>query len=357
MSLKRPLIIAGPCSAETEQQTLATCEALAATGKVDMLRAGVWKPRTKPGTFEGMGIKALPWLAEAKRRTGLPISTEVATAKHIDEASAFDVDMFWIGARTTSSPFVMQEIAEALRGTDRPVYVKNPLNIDVELWVGAVERLAACGVKNVGLIHRGFSGYGSGVLRNTPMWHLALEIRRRLPELPMLCDPSHICGNRAYIADISQQAADLDFDGLIIESHISPETALSDASQQLTPADLVALLDGVKWRDNASQSVAYQNALDELRGRIDRLDMEYLGQMFGIGTAGFVDGNALYYLRTHIILLIIGIFCCGPFLNNRFHDLIDSHPVIAAVILTVIGVICISYLVYSSYNPFLYFRF
>lgn len=274
MSLKRPLIIAGPCSAETEQQTLATCEALAATGKVDMLRAGVWKPRTKPGTFEGMGIKALPWLAEAKRRTGLPISTEVATAKHIDEASAFDVDMFWIGARTTSSPFVMQEIAEALRGTDRPVYVKNPLNIDVELWVGAVERLAACGVKNVGLIHRGFSGYGSGVLRNTPMWHLALEIRRRLPELPMLCDPSHICGNRAYIADISQQAADLDFDGLIIESHISPETALSDASQQLTPADLVALLDGVKWRDNASQSVAYQNALDELRGRIDRLDSE-----------------------------------------------------------------------------------
>lgn len=272
--MKKALIIAGPCSAENEVQTISTCEALAATGKVDMLRAGVWKPRTKPGSFEGVGAEALPWLMEAKRRTGLPISTEVATAKHIDEISAFDVDMFWIGARTTSSPFVMQEIAEALRGTDRPIYVKNPLNIDIELWVGAIERLAACGVKNIGLIHRGFSGYGSGVLRNAPMWHLALEMRRRFPDLPILCDPSHICGDRAYLADISQQAADLDFDGLIIESHISPETALSDASQQLTPSALAALLDGVKWRENASQSVVYQTAIDELRGRIDRLDNE-----------------------------------------------------------------------------------
>lgn len=272
--MKKPFIIAGPCSAETEEQTIATCEALAATGRVDMLRAGVWKPRTKPGSFEGNGIKALPWLAEAKRRTGLPVSTEVANAKHVDEALAFDVDMFWIGARTTSSPFSMQELAEALRGTDRWVYVKNPLNSDIELWVGAVERLAACGVKNIGLIHRGFSGYGAGALRNAPMWHLALEIRRRLPDLPMLCDPSHICGNRAYIADISQQAADLDFDGLIVESHLSPEAAWSDASQQLTPADLKAMLEGIVWRENGSQSVAYQNALDELRGRIDRLDSE-----------------------------------------------------------------------------------
>ena len=239
-----------------------------------MLRAGIWKPRTKPGSFEGNGIKALPWLAEAKRRTGLPVSTEVANAKHVDEASAFDVDMFWVGARTTSSPFSMQELAEALRGTDKWVYVKNPLNSDIELWIGAVERLAACGVKNIGLIHRGFSGYGAGVLRNSPMWHLALEIRRRLPDLPMLCDPSHICGNRTYLADISQQAADLDFDGLIVESHVSPEAAWSDASQQLTPVALVEMLDGVVWRENGSQSVAYQSALDELRGRIDRLDSE-----------------------------------------------------------------------------------
>ena len=272
--MKKPFIIAGPCSAETEEQTLATCEALAATGRVDMLRAGIWKPRTKPGSFEGNGIKALPWLAEAKRRTGLPVSTEVANAKHVEEASAHDVDMFWVGARTTSSPFSMQELAEALRGTDKWVYVKNPLNSDVELWIGAVERLAACGVKNIGLIHRGFSGYGAGVLRNAPMWHLALEIRRRLPDMPMLCDPSHICGNRAYIADISQQAADLDFDGLMVESHISPEAAWSDASQQLTPTALVEMLDGVAWRENGSKSVEYQSAIDELRGRIDRLDSE-----------------------------------------------------------------------------------
>ena len=274
--MNKPYIIAGPCSAESEEQTLATCEALAQTGRVNMLRAGVWKPRTKPGTFEGMGIKALPWLAEAKRRTGLPISTEVATAKHIDEAAAFGVDMFWIGARTTSSPFSMQELAEALRGSDRWVFVKNPLNSDIELWAGAVERLAACGVKNIGLIHRGFSGYGAGELRNAPMWHLALEMRRRMPELPMICDPSHICGKRQYIADIAQQAADLNYDGLMIESHISPDDAWSDAKQQLTPESFDALLEALKWRAGESNSETYQIALMGLREQIDSLDREIL---------------------------------------------------------------------------------
>ena len=272
--MKKPFIISGPCSAETEEQTLATCEAIARTGKVDMLRAGVWKPRTKPGTFEGMGAKALPWLAEAKRRTGLPVTTEVATTKHIEEAAAYGVDMFWIGARTTSSPFVMQELAEALRGTDKWIYVKNPMTSDIELWAGAIERLAACNVKNIGLIHRGFSGYGAGKLRNAPMWHIALEMKRRMPELPILCDPSHICGCRTFIGDVAQQAADLDYDGLMIESHISPDEAWSDASQQLQPNDLATLLDSIKWREVASHSVAYINALDELRGRIDRLDKE-----------------------------------------------------------------------------------
>ena len=272
--MKKPFIISGPCSAETEEQTLATCEAIARTGKVDMLRAGVWKPRTKPGTFEGMGAKALPWLAEAKRRTGLPVTTEVATTKHIEEAAAYGVDMFWIGARTTSSPFVMQELAEALRGTDKWIYVKNPMTSDIELWAGAIERLAACNVKNIGLIHRGFSGYGAGKLRNAPMWHIALEMKRRMPELPILCDPSHICGCRTFIGDVAQQAADLDYDGLMIESHISPDEAWSDASQQLQPNDLATLLDSIKWREAASHSVAYINALDELRGRIDRLDKE-----------------------------------------------------------------------------------
>ncbi len=275
-SLKQPLIIAGPCSAESEEQVLATAQALAASGKVNILRAGVWKPRTRPNTFEGEGVKALPWLMKAKAVTGLPVAIEVANAKHIEEASAFDVDIYWVGARTTSNPFSMQEVAEALRGTDKMVYIKNPMSGDVELWCGAVERLRACGITNIGLIHRGFSGYGAGKLRNAPMWHLALEMRRRMPELPMICDPSHICGNREYIKDVAQQAADLGYDGLMIESHICPECAKSDASQQLTPQTLVETLDNIKWRAGESNSESYQTALMGLREQIDSLDSEIL---------------------------------------------------------------------------------
>ena len=271
---KKPLIIAGPCSAETVEQTLQTAEQLAASGKVDIFRAGVWKPRTKPGGFEGMGIPALPWLVEVKRRTSLPVAIEVANAKHVESALAFGIDMFWIGARTTSNPFSVQEIAEALRGSDIPVLVKNPMNADIELWNGAVERLAKCGIKQLGLIHRGFSGYGSSVYRNTPMWHLALEIKKRLPELPIFCDPSHICGNRDHLLEVSQQAADLNFNGIMVESHITPDAAWSDAKQQITPAQLVELLDSLIWRAEGSDSIAYQNSLDELRGVIDRLDDE-----------------------------------------------------------------------------------
>lgn len=273
---KKPLIIAGPCSAETFEQTMTTAQALAASGRVDIFRAGVWKPRTKPGMFEGVGIPALPWLVEVKKSTGLPIAIEVANAKHIESAMAFGIDMFWIGARTTSNPFSVQEIAQALRGTDIPVLVKNPMNADVELWNGAVERLATCNIKNLGLIHRGFSGYGSSKYRNTPMWHLALEIQKRLPELPIFCDPSHICGNREYLQPVSQQAADLNFNGIMVESHIDPQTAWSDAKQQLAPNDLVALLDSIVWRAEGSDSIAYQTSLDELRGVIDRLDNEIL---------------------------------------------------------------------------------
>ena len=273
---KKPLIIAGPCSAETSEQTLQTAEALAATGKVDIFRAGVWKPRTKPGGFEGAGIPALPWLVEVKKRTGMPVAIEVANAKHVESALAFGIDMFWIGARTTSNPFSVQEIAEALRGSDTPVLVKNPMNADIELWNGAVERLAKCNIKNLGLIHRGFSGYGSSKYRNTPMWHLALEIKKRLPELPIFCDPSHICGNRENLLEVSQRAADLNFNGVMVESHITPDDAWSDAKQQVTPADLVGLLNSIIWRAEGSDSVAYQNSLDELRGVIDRLDDEIL---------------------------------------------------------------------------------
>lgn len=276
MEQKRPLIIAGPCSAESEEQILVTAKALAATGKVDIFRAGVWKPRTKPNTFEGMGEKALPWLVEARKATGLPLAIEVATTSHVESAMKHDIDIFWIGARTTSNPFSMQEVAEALRGTEKMVYVKNPMSGDVELWCGGVERLLACGVKNIGLIHRGFSGYGTGDLRNAPMWHLALEMRRRMPHLPIICDPSHICGSRAYIKDISQQAADLNYDGFMIESHINPDVALSDAKQQLTPEALATLLDTIKWRAGESNSQSYKTMLMSLREQIDSLDGEIL---------------------------------------------------------------------------------
>ena len=276
MNLKKPLIIAGPCSAESEEQLLSTAQELASSGKVDIFRAGVWKPRTMPNTFEGVGVEALPWLVKVREVTGLPVATEVANAKHVESALAHDIDILWIGARTAANPFSMQEIAEALRNTEKKVFVKNPVNGDVDLWVGAVERLRACGVKNIGLIHRGFSGYGAGNLRNAPMWHLALEMRRRMPELQMICDPSHICGCRQYIKDIAQQAADLDYDGFMIESHINPDVALSDAKQQLTPEDLHHLLDEIKWRAGESNSESFQAALFGLREQIDSLDNEIL---------------------------------------------------------------------------------
>ena len=276
MKFNKPLIIAGPCSAESEEQVLATAQALASTGKVDIFRAGVWKPRTKPNTFEGVGAEALPWLVEARKQTGLPLAIEVANTNHVESAMKHDIDIFWVGARTTSNPFSMQEVAEALRGTDKMVYVKNPTSGDLELWCGGVERLQACGVKNLGLIHRGFSGYGTGDLRNAPMWHLALEMRRRMPELPMICDPSHICGCRDYIKDISQQAADLDYDGFMIESHINPSVALSDAKQQLTPEAFAKLVEGIKWRAGESASQSYQTTLMSLREQIDSLDGEIL---------------------------------------------------------------------------------
>lgn len=270
----KPLIIAGPCSAETREQTLSTMTALAATGRVNVLRAGVWKPRTKPGMFEGVGVEALPWLVEARERTGLPIAIEVANTRHVESALEYGIDMLWIGARTTSNPFSTQEVAEALRGTDTPVLVKNPMSADLELWVGAVERLQKCDVKNLGLIHRGFSGYGSSEYRNMPMWHIPLEIKRRLPELPILCDPSHICGNRVHLFDVAQQAADLDFNGIMLESHCSPDTAWSDAAQQVAPDAFAEIIDRIQWRASESQSLAYQSSIDELRSTIDRLDKE-----------------------------------------------------------------------------------
>src|SRR4026207_1881824 len=245
---KRPLIISGPCSAETEEQVIQTAQRLAATGKVDILRAGIWKPRTKPGMFEGIGVKGLPWLLQAKKLTGLPTTVEVATGKQVQDALNFDVDVLWIGARTTVNPFSVQEVADALRGVDVPVLIKNPINLDLELWSGGIERLYKAGVKQVGMIHRGFSNYGNMEYRNAPMWHLPIEMKRRFPEMLLICDPSHICGNRTLLQSIAQKSIDLDFDGLMIESHIDPDNAWSDAKQQITPERLAEMLGELKWR-------------------------------------------------------------------------------------------------------------
>ncbi len=273
---KKPLIISGPCSAETQEQLTDTCIALAKTGTVDVLRAGIWKPRTKPGSFEGVGEDALKWFAQIKKDTGLPIATEVANAKHVELALKHGVDILWIGARTTVNPFSVQEIADAIKGSNVPVLVKNPMNPDIDLWQGALERLLAVGINDVGMIHRGFSSYGATQFRNSPQWHIAIEMRRRMQGMPMICDPSHICGNREWLQQISQKSADLSYDGLIIESHINPCDAWSDASQQVTPSALADLVRSIVWRDEKNNSPEYVQALDNLRGQIDLLDGELL---------------------------------------------------------------------------------
>lgn len=273
---KRPLIISGPCSAETEAQVLETADRLKATGKVDMLRAGIWKPRTRPGSFEGIGTKGLPWLQQAKRNTGLPITVEVATGKQVEDALHFDVDVLWIGARTTVNPFSVQEVADALRGVNVPVLIKNPINPDLELWTGAVERVAKAGVSNIGLIHRGFSSYGNTEYRNAPMWHMVIEMKRRNPDMILINDPSHICGRRDILADVAQKAIDLDFDGLMIESHIDPDNAWSDAKQQVTPERLSEMLSNIIWRKEDVSSENFHVALDKLREQINQLDDELM---------------------------------------------------------------------------------
>jgi len=273
---KTPLIISGPCSAETEEQVMTTARGLANTGKVDIMRAGIWKPRTRPGSFEGIGTKGLPWLQQAKKETGIPVAVEVATAKQVEDALHFDVDVLWVGARTTVNPFSVQEIADALRGVKVPVLIKNPLNPDLELWVGGMERIAKAGIEDLGLIHRGFSSYGNTDFRNAPMWHLAIEMKRRFPNVPMINDPSHICGRRDILQSVAQQAIDLDFDGLIIESHMDPDNAWSDAKQQITPEVLKQMLESIRWRKENVQNEDFLSALEKLRQQINQLDDELL---------------------------------------------------------------------------------
>ncbi len=269
---KRPVVISGPCSAETEEQLLATCTSIAKTGKVDILRAGIWKPRTRPNNFEGVGSIGLEWLREAKEKTGLPVSVEIANSKHVSEALKYDIDILWIGSRTTVNPFSVQEIADALEGTDAVVFVKNPIHADTELWIGALERLNRSGITKLGMIHRGFTQYGTSIYRNEPKWQLAIEMKRRFPKIPMLCDPSHICGNRELLQSVSQQALDMGFEGLMIESHVNPEVALSDKNQQVTPEMLHKILDRLIVRQLCMSDEELNLKLNHLRQQIDIID-------------------------------------------------------------------------------------
>ena len=268
---ERPFVIAGPCSAETEEQVMTTARELAMKG-CHNFRAGVWKPRTKPGGFEGHGEPALVWLAEVKKETKMLVSTEVATAEHVELALKYGIDILWIGARTSANPFAMQAIADALKGVDVPVFVKNPVNPDLELWVGALERLNQAGVKRLGAIHRGFSSYEQKIYRNAPMWQIPIELRRRIPELPLISDPSHIGGRRELIAPLCQQAMDLGFDGLIIESHCDPDKAWSDAKQQVTPDVLDYILSLLVIRDEHTMT----EGITQLRKQIDELDNQLM---------------------------------------------------------------------------------
>ncbi|MES2622326.1 MAG: chorismate mutase [Bacteroidota bacterium] len=273
---KVPFIIAGPCSAESEEQLMATAVELAKEKRINALRAGIWKPRTKPGGFEGAGTKGLAWMAQAKKQTGLPIAVEVATSKHVEDSLHFDVDILWVGARTTVNPFSVQQLADAVKGTDVTVLIKNPINPDVNLWAGAVERFAKAGVTKIGLIHRGFSAYGKSEFRNVPLWQIPIELKRLFPELPMLCDPSHICGNTTLLPSTVQKSIDLDYDGLIIESHINPKEAWTDAAQQVSPSDLTDLLDSVIWKSNYADEESFRRELDSLREQINYFDEELI---------------------------------------------------------------------------------
>ncbi len=274
--LNNPLLISGPCSLESEEQALATARLLAKDPRVFIFRGGVWKPRTRPGSFEGVGSIGLQWLKKVREETGLPVGTEVANAQHTEEALKAGLDVVWIGARSTTSPFVVQEIAEVVRGTDAVVMIKNPVNPDVQLWMGAIERIYQAGISNIVAIHRGFTPFRETKYRNYPNWKTVIELRRMMPEVPIICDPSHIAGKREYLFEVSQKAFDMGLDGLMLESHIDPSCALSDKEQQLTPDDLSTLLDRLIIRHEHANNPLFENQLEVLRNRIDAMDRELL---------------------------------------------------------------------------------
>ena len=273
---KKPVLIAGPCSAETEEQVIQTATRLFRTGKVDVLRAGIWKPRTRPGGFEGIGTKGLPWLQKAKELTGLPVAVEVAKASHVELCLEFGIDILWVGARTTVNPFAVQEIADVLKGVDIPVLLKNPINPDLALWLGGMERLQNAGLTKLGAIHRGFSSAGEKIYRNRPQWQIAIDFKTAMPDIPMINDPSHITGRRDMLQKVAQKAMDLNFDGLMIESHINPDAAWSDAAQQITPEVYGQLISDLVIRDNDPIDLKEKTRLDRLRKEIDMIDEEIM---------------------------------------------------------------------------------
>ena len=305
---ERPFVIAGPCSAETEEQVMTTARQLANYG-CHMFRAGIWKPRTKPGGFEGNGEKALPWMQQVKKETGMLTATEVATPEHVELALKFGIDVLWVGARTTANPFAMQALADALKGTDVPVLVKNPTNPDLELWIGALERLNLAGIKRLGAIHRGFSSYDNKIYRNLPTWQIPIELHRRIPDLPIVNDPSHIGGRRELIAPLCQQAMDLGFDGLIVESHCDPDKAWSDAKQQVTPDVLDYILSLLVIRDETVTT----EGIVQLRKQIDEIDnqlMEMLSKRMR------VCREIGYYKKEHNMTVLQ---------TSRYNEILDKR--------------------------------
>lgn len=279
-TLPRPCTIAGPCSAESEEQVMETARQLKAVG-IHVFRAGIWKPRTRPGCFEGVGVPGLKWLQRVKEELGMKVCTEVASERHVFECFKHGIDMVWIGARTSANPFLMQELADALTDTDIPVLVKNPVNPDLGLWLGGLERLNNAGIKKLGVIHRGFSSTDEKRLRNSPQWQLAIEMRSRIPDMPFFCDPSHMAGCKEYIPELSQRAMNLGLDGLMIESHCNPSSALSDAAQQLTPAELINLLESLDIRDSDTLDTTYHENIEQLRAQIDEYDDEIIRILAG----------------------------------------------------------------------------
>lgn len=275
-NLQRPLVIAGPCSAETPEQMMRTAKEIAKIPDARIFRAGIWKPRTRPNCFEGVGEEGLKWLADVKAETGLLTTTEVANTQHVELALKHGVDILWIGARTTVSPFAVQEIADALKGTNIPVMVKNPVNQDLALWIGALERIAGAGINKIAAIHRGFSTGDTSKYRNLPLWKIPIELKSKFPNLPLICDPSHIAGKRDLIAYVCQKAMDADMDGLMVETHIDPSVALSDAAQQVTPEALNAIIEGLSLRTEFGIDRTFEQELDTLRSQVDRVDQDIL---------------------------------------------------------------------------------